>query len=96
LPRDAKRIFKKAQEKNLFFAKDRICFMFFITFNGRLLVNLIDKSKFDIRLWSLLQRKHCKIALKSQKVKFFYSRQSLNLTRIFNVFSDKTRLNFIE
>ena len=24
--------------------------MFFITFNGRLLVNLIDKSKFDIRV----------------------------------------------
>jgi len=68
---------KKAQEKNLFFAKDRICFMFFITFNGMLLVNLIDKSKFDIRLWSLLQRKHCKIALKSTRIKPIFSSSEL-------------------
>ncbi|ERJ29808.1 hypothetical protein ATCC51561_1057 [Campylobacter concisus ATCC 51561] len=44
---DAKRIFKKsAKEKPLSaFAKDRIRFTFFITFNCRLLLNLIDKKQ---------------------------------------------------
>ena len=69
---------KRKRKISLFiFAKDRICFTFSVAFGGRLLVNLIDKSKFDIRLWSLLQRKHCKIALKSTRIKPIFSSSEL-------------------
>ena len=43
----------------------------------------------------MLQRKPCKIALKSTRTKPIFYRQSLNLTRAFHDFSGKTRLNFL-
>ena len=35
---------KRKRKTSFYFAKDRICFMFFITFNGRLCVNLTIKA----------------------------------------------------